>query len=96
MVLVSALRLSKRIPMIRFRKGGVDVENVIAASIVGGASAAVRQEYFDTFYFIFGLTVHPFAGPEIKEPPRYRNPAHNRGLAVAATLLEERNRREGN
>lgn len=42
MVLASVIRqsLAKRIPMIRFRKGGDIPEHVIAASIVGGQAAA--------------------------------------------------------
>lgn len=44
MVLVSVIRqsLAKRIPMIRFRKGGFEADNVIAASIVGGQGAAAK------------------------------------------------------
>lgn len=45
MVWVSAIRQSvKRIPMIRFRKGGLDYSetNVIAASIVGGNAAGAK------------------------------------------------------
>lgn len=44
MVLASVIRqsLQKRIPMIRFRKGGEFSDNIIAASIVGGAAAAAK------------------------------------------------------